>query len=230
MSSRAVKFIPRATRYTLTPNDNRYLRYAHSTDVGHTFTTRFVDISQTGLAFVTDRESAPRLSDLIKIEIPLEENQTIAWWARVVRVEEYAPHKWYLKANDFQSENQVLVAIVFHELPPAHSRQIRETLDKKLDELHLLARRERMKYMAQFIAEQTWLFVFYVSLILATIWLLYFLSRPGPNYDAEKGAPWGQRYPWLNIFNPNPSPLENTSSKKMPTANSATTNNSPETE
>lgn len=230
MSSRAVKFIPRATRYTLSPSDNRYLRYAHDNDLGHTFTTRFVDISQTGLAFITDRENAPRLSDLIKIEIPLQENNTIAWWARVVRVEEYAAHKWYLNAKDFQSENQVLVAVVFYDLPPAHSRQIRETLDKKFTEMQAAARHERMQNITKFIVEQMWLILFYTSLVLATIWLLYFLSKPSLNYDAEKGAPWGQRYPWLNIFDSHPSPLEKVPADKSTPASSSSLDTSQETQ
>lgn len=228
MSSRAAKFISRATRYTLNPNDNRFLRYAHHNDNGRTFTTRFVDISQTGLAFITDNENAPRLSDLIKIEIPLDANNTIAWWARVVRVEEYAPHKWYLKADDFQSENQVLVAIVFHELPPAHSRLIRETLDKKFAEMHEINRRERMQNITKYMAEQIWLILLYASLIFATGWLLYFLSRPGPNYDADRGAPWGQRYPRLNIFTPQHNPLEKSSPDKKSPSNSPSDEDSPE--
>lgn len=199
MSSRAVKFISRAPRYTLNANDNRFMRYAPHHDKGHSYTTRFVDISQTGLAFITDRENAPKLSDLIKVEIPLNEQNSIAWWARVVRVEEYAPHKWYMKSKGLQDENQVLVAIVFHELPPSHVRQIRQTLDQKFAEVRALERREKMKHLTRYLVEQAWKILIYLSLIAATLWFLYYFSRPSYNYDAEKGAPWGQRYPELNL-------------------------------
>jgi PilZ domain len=206
MSSRASKFLSRAPRYTLNPSDNRFLRYAKQNEQGHTYTTRFIDISQTGLAFITDRENAPGLSDLLKIEIPLSDTETVAWWARVVRIEEYAPHKWYMKANDFQDQNQVMVAVTFHELPPGHTRLIRETLDKKFAEVRAIENQQRMKHMTLYIASRFWRFLFYAGSIAATIWFLYWLSLPSYNYDASKGAPWGQRYPWLNIFTPSEKP------------------------
>ncbi|MCB0351605.1 MAG: PilZ domain-containing protein [Bdellovibrionales bacterium] len=204
MSSRATKFYPRAPRYTLNPNDNRFMRYAHKDDQGRSFTTRFLDISQTGLAFITDPENAPHISDLIKVEIPLSGDESIAWWARVVRVEEYEPHKWYMKKDDFQDENQVLVCITFHELPPGHSRQIQETLEKKFIEQQAIERAQRMQNLALFLASQTWRILIYATLVAATIWALYYLSRPTLNYDAKKGAPWGERFPSLMLQPENP--------------------------
>jgi hypothetical protein len=207
MSSRAVKFYSRAPRYTLNATDNRYMRYAASNDKGHSFTTRFIDISQTGLAFLTDRENAPRLSDLIKVEIPLDDKNTIAWWARVVRIEEYSPQTWLLKKQDLHNENEVLVAIVFHELPPSHSKLIRETLNRKFEETRERERKEQMQNLAAFFAQQAWKILIYASLIAGTIWFLYYFSRPSENYDGSKGAPWGQRYPELNLpKTPNNSP------------------------
>src|SRR5690606_17849126 len=93
MSASLKKFVSRAPRYTLRPNDNHFMRFAHKEDSGHVYTTRFVDISLTGLAFITDRENAPFIYDMIKIEIPLPGGQQVAWWAKVVRIEEYNPQK-----------------------------------------------------------------------------------------------------------------------------------------
>lgn len=175
------------------------MRFAHQNDHGRSYTTHFIDISQTGLAFVTDADHAPHLSELIKIEVPLSEKDSIAWWGRVVRIEEYAPHKWYMKDKDFQDGNQILVAITFHELPTGHAQIIRETLDKKFKELHALRQRERFRQLTLFLVHHFWQVLFYVSCITATFWILYYLSRPSENYDAEKGAPWGERFPSLMI-------------------------------
>lgn len=205
MSSRATKFYARAPRYTLSPSDNRFFRYAHETEQGRSHTTRILDLSLTGLAFITDLEFAPRISELIKVEIPLSENETIAWWARVVRVEEYEPQKWYMKKEDFSDGNQVMVAISFHDLPAGHAQQIRETLDKKFNELSAAERIKRRKMMAAFVANQAWRILFYLSLTAATVWLLYSLSRPDLYYDAEKGAPWGERFPSLKLNTEKPT-------------------------
>jgi hypothetical protein len=199
MGSRARKFVPRAPRYELNAKDNRFLRFAHNNEPGQSYTTQFIDISQTGLAFITDQDNAPRVSELIKVEIPLENNQSIAWWARVVRVEEYAPHKWYLKKEHFHGSDQVLVAITFHDLPPAHARQIRETLNLKFDEMFRTERRHKMQQMAVFVVSEFWRLFLYGLCIIATFALLYYLSRPSENYDAKKGTPWMQRFPQFNI-------------------------------
>lgn len=183
------------------------MRYAHKDDQGRTFSTHFIDISQTGLAFVTDRENAPQLSDLIKVEIPLDNKETIAWWARVVRVEEYQPHKWYMNKENFQDENQVLVAITFHELPSGHARQIRETLNRKFDEIHKNKRAKKIEGLALLVVSRFWSLLFYGFCIFATFWLLYYLSRPDANYDAKKGAPWGRRFEGWYLPAPKPKPV-----------------------
>jgi hypothetical protein len=199
MGSRITKFIQRAPRYTLSPNDNRILRFAHKDDPGHSFTTRFLDISETGLAFVTDADHAPHISDLIKVEFPVGDVTQIAWWARVVRVEEYATHKWYMKKEDFNDGHQVRVAIMFHDLPAGHSTQIRQSLNKKFTELSAARRKESWKNFVVFLFDKAWKIALYSALFLGTIWLLYFLSQPDLNYDPKKGAPWGERYPSLML-------------------------------
>jgi hypothetical protein len=195
------KFVSRAPRYTLQPTDNRYMRYAAADNYGKSYTTQFVDISTTGLAFVADRENAPQISEVIKIEVPME-NTHIAWWARVVRIEEYAPHKWYMNAQDFEREDQVMVAIRFEELPTGHKQQIYQNLDKKFAEIKKREYQLKIKNSAMFFVSQFWQLLIYGACIAATIWFIWYFSQPDASYDAKRGAPWGQRYPWLNFFTP----------------------------
>lgn len=202
--SNARKFVNRAPRYTLQPSDNRYLRYAGENEHGHTHTTLFIDISATGLAFITDRAVAPHISEKIKVEIPLEDGQSVAWWGRVVRVEEYAPHRWYMKGSQVAAENQVLVAVNFEGLPTGHTTAIRQALDKKFDDLYRAQRIQKAKQISIFIAEQFWRLLLYAACIIGMVWFLYHISQPDENYDPQKGAPWGQRYPQLNFFGSGP--------------------------
>ena len=198
MASTLRKFIARAPRYTLRPSDNRLMRYAHEGESGQIFTTRIVDVSQSGVSFIADRENAPFIHERVKLEIPLEDGQQVAWWGKVVRVEEYASHKWYLKKDDFQEERQVLVAVRFEGMPSPHVAKITYTLDKKFQELSKERKREAFKNLTSFWTHYAWEFIFYIGVVLAGAYILWSLSRPSDMYNPERGAPWGQRMWYLD--------------------------------
>jgi hypothetical protein len=194
MSATLRKFIPRAPRYTLRPNDNRLMRFAHQEEKGIAHTTQFLDISMTGLAFVIDREEAPFIFEHIKIEVPLDGEETIAWWAKVIRVEEYAPHKWYMPKDAFgDDQTKCLVAVTFENLPEGHVARIKRTLEVKFLEVSKENRAEHLRNLAALWAHHSWQLVFYFGLIVATFAVLWFLAQPDENYGA-KGAPWGERF------------------------------------
>ncbi|MEK6556475.1 MAG: PilZ domain-containing protein, partial [Bdellovibrionota bacterium] len=144
MSASLRKFVPRSPRYTLRPTDNSFMRFAQKGELGRSHITHFVDISMSGLAFITDRETAPFLFEMIKIEIPLDGGEQVAWWAKVVRVEAYEPQKWYLKKADMD-ETKVMVAVQYHDLPMGHLQKIKKTLDHKFVELEREKVAERFK-------------------------------------------------------------------------------------
>jgi len=198
--SEARKFQNRAPRYTLQPTDNRYLRFAHKNEQGHTHTTQFIDISATGLAFIIDKDLAPQIFEMIKVEIPLDDGQSVAWWGKVVRVEEYAIQRWYMRGSSKAHENQVLIGVRFQDLPAGHTMAIRHAIDKKFDELYTRQSKERMKHVSVFLASQAWRIIVYAISILFMVWFFYHFTQPDDNYDAQKGAPWGERFPQLNIF------------------------------
>jgi hypothetical protein len=168
------------------------MRFAPEGDSTQVFTTKIVDISTTGVSFVVPREQAPFIFDKIKVEIPLDGGEQIAWWGKTVRVEEYSRLKWYLKKDDFY-EDQVLVAIRFEDLPEGHVARIRKTLDKKFTEIEAEKRAEARKNWALMWVNHTWEMVFYVAVVLLGFYVLWALAQPSENYDAEKGSPWGQR-------------------------------------
>ena len=198
--SEARKFVARSPRYTLQPTDNRYIRFAREDEFGNTHTTIFIDISTTGLAFVIDRDQAPHLSDLIKVEIPLEDGQSVAWWARVVRVEEYTIKKWYMKRENFAGQNPVLVAVQFEKLPVGHTVIIRKALDHKFKEVFKAHRRQKVLRSLSYLHTYGWRILVYVALTLATVWFLWYFAQPTPNYNPNAGSPWGQRFPSLDFY------------------------------
>jgi len=196
----ARKFVVREPRYTLQPTDNRYIRFAREDENGQTHTTIFIDISATGLAFVINSDQAPHLSDLIKVEVPLEDGQSVAWWARVVRVEEYTLRKWYVKKENFVGENPVLVAVQFQNLPAGHSTAIRHALDHKFKEVFKLHRRQKFFRNLSFFQEYGWRIFFCAILTALTVWFMWYIVQPTPNYNPKNGSPWGQRFPSLDFY------------------------------
>lgn len=195
------KFVPRAPRYVLRPKDEKFLRFAYQDDRSHSYSTQFINLSETGMAFSIDRETAPHIGDIIKVEFPIPGHSQVAWFARVIRIEEYSPDKdRNLYHQD--SEDLVLVGIKFHDLPPGHRKAIREGLNKKFNDLLIDRYRNLLYQLTSALAAHFWKGLLYLSLLAGTAFLLYFFSLPDQNYDADRGAPWGQRYPSLNFFSP----------------------------
>jgi hypothetical protein len=170
------------------------LRFSVAGDESNSHVMKVVDISMSGMAFVVDRDKSPFIFDRIKVEIPLKDNQQVAWWAKVTRIEEYAPHKWYMRESDFPDDSQVLIGVHFDELPPAHAKAIHEAITERFKNLETERRAEYVKAMAWFFAKNTWLIAFYVAFTAAVIWMISSLAKPSENYSAEKGAPWGRRF------------------------------------
>jgi hypothetical protein len=170
------------------------VRFATKDEPGTTHVMKVVDISMSGMAFVVDREQSPFIYDLIKVEIPLHGGQQVAWWAKVVRMEEYAPQKWYMKEEHFPDDSKILIGVHFNDLPPEHAKAIQQTLKTNFEQLERQKQQEYMKAFAWLFAKSTWQVVFYVFVTAAAFWAIWALSQPSENYTAEKGAPWGQRF------------------------------------
>jgi hypothetical protein len=187
------RFIPRAPRYVLRPSDNQMLRFAPNRVLNRSYSTRFINVSETGLAFVVDRSSAPGIGDFIKIEFPIPgaKNQ-IAWFAKVVRLEEFSATPWWSERAGH--DNDVLVGVQFHQLPDGHRLAIRLHLQTMFREAMRERQTARWRRLRGFIAEHGPQIVMYAIATVLTVAILYFISRPAPNYDEHRGAPWGQRF------------------------------------
>lgn len=188
------KFVARAPRYLLRPDDNRMMRFAADNEQHRTYSTQFYNVSESGLAFIVDRKSAPRVGDLIKLEFSIPGGDQIAWFAKVVRIEEHQVAPWWSERRDREEVRDVLIGVTFQALPEGHRRAIRQHLQTRFQEVVRENKRRRLRHLALFIAEHGWQLVVYAIAALLTFSMLYLLSRPGPNYDPQKGAPWGQRF------------------------------------
>lgn len=190
-----------SSAYILRPTDNRFLRFAYKDDRRHTYNTRFLNISETGLAFVVDRDCVPQIGDFIKVEFPVPGHEQVAWFARVVRIEEYRPPRAWQKRLDKEND-EVMVAVRFHDLPDGHRNTIRQGLNQKFNEVLKERQKDNLFQLMSYITANFWKACLYLGLALATFGILYVFSRPSLNYDKDRGSPWGQRYPEFNFFQP----------------------------
>lgn len=191
------RFIPRANRYVLRPKDQHLLRFSSQSEASTSgvHETTLINLSRTGLAFLVEREFAPPLGDLIKIEFNVPGNEhKVAWWARVVRTEEYTQNIWWMK-NDPQFRDLITIGIHFQELPEGHQDQIQGGIDKRLEDLMYEYRKLQLQRLWSW---WKWRGIRIAAFMMATagvLWVLYWLSLPSENYDLRRGAPWGQRFP-----------------------------------
>ena len=149
---------------------------------------------------MVDRDCVPQIGDFIKVEFPVPGQEQVAWFARVVRIEEYRPPRSWKKRLDRDNEDEVMVAVRFHDLPEGHRAKIRDGLNHKFNEVLKERQKDNLFQLMSFITAHFWKTLLYLGLALSTLGILYGFSRPADNYDKERGAPWGQRFPVFNIF------------------------------
>lgn len=156
--------------------------------------TILMNLSETGVAFVTHSSRQFTLGDLVMVEVPIPGGDQIAWWARIVRIQEFEPGRWQKKRDGFFDEPKVFVAATFEKLPEGHSRALRRGIEQSFLQAMRDQRLRTWLYYRTLFTRHFVQACIYALLTFATFGLLYMWSRPSSNYDAEKGAPWGQRF------------------------------------
>ena len=156
--------------------------------------TLLVNLSETGVAFLTSSNQRFELGDLIMVEIPIPEGEQIAWWARVVRLQSHEPRRSWGRRDKFFETAYTLVACTFEDLPTAHSRALKKGIDRSFLKAMREQRYRTFHYYKTFFMEHVVQLLAYAILCAMAFGLMYYWSRPDENYDAKRGSPWGQRF------------------------------------
>ena len=128
---------PRAPRYSIEVGDEEVLRFAHMPAGSKTMHTRILNLSESGLAFLSPVLAAPEIDEKIKVQFKAPNTDSIACYARVVRVEN---HRSYHKDRPPQSFR--LVAIQFEQLPSQQRQNLTQGLEEQF-------RKKRIQYQRQ---------------------------------------------------------------------------------
>lgn len=193
------RFIPRAPRYVLRPEDAQLLYFAHKEQVGVKYPTKILNVSETGIAFLVYKSTAPRIGDVIKIEFPVPGAEQIAWWGHVVRLEEYTDEPWWSETDETSSSTEILVGVSFHHLPEGHRKEIRDGLWKRYQDLIQEHRRLRREAFAQFIKDNFWNLVLFMLCTFAGILALYWFKGLEPLFDIKEGSIYRELWKGLDF-------------------------------
>lgn len=190
------RFIPRAPRYVLRPQDRNMMRFGLSNERGpaHIEHTTLINLSESGAAFVTDASTDLKINDSIKVEIPIPNGEQIAWFARVVRIETYDGSGWLRFSRSVSQVEQVLIALRFDELPEPHSRAIRRGVERSFLKALQDQQVRRILYWKAYLIQNILPILFYLAITIAAIGFIYYFTLPSNNYDSKRGAPWGERF------------------------------------
>lgn len=196
MGEKIRRFIPRAPRYVLRAPDRNVMRFGLASLRGpaHIEHTTLVNLSETGAAFITDDTSDIKIGDTIKVEIPIPNGDQIAWFARVVRIEEYEERSWLQIRDAEVRRDQVIIGLKFDALPEPHTRAIRKGIERSFLKAVHDQQLRRMLYYKTWLLQNIIPMVFYFVLTCAAIGFIWYFSRPAENYDGSRGAPWGERF------------------------------------
>ena len=189
------KFVPRAPRYVLRTHDRNIMRFGLAGLKGpaHIETTALVNLSETGAAFLAPAHCDLKIGDVIKVEIPIPNEEQIAWFAKVVRIAAAQGGAGY--SNQFRDHDEtVIIALKFEELPEPHSKAIRRGIEASFLKALREQQAARMLYYRAFLIQNMIPLMFYLALSLAAFAFIYYFSLPSENYDGSRGAPWGQRF------------------------------------
>lgn len=188
------RFINRAPRYILASSDNQTLRFVTVKNPSRALQTQLINVSESGLGFIIDLGSAPQLGESIKMEFAIPGGEQIAWFGKVVRLEEQAAGPWWSEHLHAHEPIKAVVGIQFQALPDVHRHAIRSHLHEKFVELNHARRAAQHARFKRFLAEHGWKILMYTLAAIFTFAILYFLSLPSGNYDSKRGAPWGHRF------------------------------------
>ncbi len=198
MGERLRKFMPRAPRYVLRPQDRSAMRFSleHTGHKGEIQKTLLVNLSETGVAFLIERGQEPHLGERIKVEIPIPGEDQIAWWGRVARIQEHeAGSRWMFSTSHNEiEEDMVLVGVRFEALPTPHSRAIRRGIEKSFMQAMRDQHYRTWLYYRALFMQNVFKATALVLFAIAAFAFMYWISLPGENYDSKRGAPWGERF------------------------------------
>lgn len=164
MNESATRFTQRYARYTLNPLDDSFIRFAGPHQAPWEEDTEIKDISLTGLCFTTPSILAPKIGEIIKIQFRTPEDQEMASFALVTRIELVTAEKF-------------LVAVKFYKMNMDQRVQLASGLAKKIKQQVEKNRALSWSAVGRFMVQNFRKLLMWVPLLMLFAWI-YALTKP----------------------------------------------------
>jgi hypothetical protein len=132
---------PRAPRYTVELGDNQVVRFAFAPKGSKAMHTPIINVSESGMAFLVPMQSVPSLDEKIKVEFSGPNTDSMACFAKVVRIEN---HKIIHETQGLQRFK--MVAVEFENLHPKQRELLSQGISQRI-----------MNQQKAFLRQQRWL-------------------------------------------------------------------------
>ncbi len=171
------KFEGRSERYNLKAFHNKIIKYK-SDRIGRHQSTDFLDISATGLSFVSSPEGVPDVGSIIRITFSIPESKPITIKAQVMRTKKYNRPEWYKRYYD-EDDKQIeeyFVAVHFINIKKINQEELEAHLDQLIKYEKQERKEQKISYIKNgFLKSYKWIFISVISLIaLGTSLKIYF--------------------------------------------------------
>lgn len=136
---KAEELYPRAPRYVIEVGDNQVVRFAHKPKGSKAMHTRIINISESGMAFLVPYLTAPQEGEHIKVEFTAPNSDSIACFAKVVRVQIHKTYNQHQRPQSFK-----MVAVEFENLHPRQRKMLSQGLTEQFKKKHANFKRQQL--------------------------------------------------------------------------------------
>jgi hypothetical protein len=163
MSLQLAKYVARAPRYVLQPQDDTFIRLGGPHQSPWEENTEILNLSLTGLSFVAPADLCPIVGEIIKIQFEIPNTGPLACLGLITRL-------------DVINDHQMQVGLHFVKLDPLHKLELIQALAKKL-KIRPTSPSKKLtsKMLFSFIKQNKLAIVSFISVILFLTSLLVYL-------------------------------------------------------
>ena len=190
MGATARKQMRIAPRYKVSDDQPRGIRFISSKN-RKIVLTKIVDISETGISFITNHKLCPRMGEVIKMDFAPPGSMQIAVQGQVMRIAE--PSK---DSEWAQFPGTVLVGVAFYNVPRAYKKMLTRTLNSLIDVRNTTYRREvsRSNNEPSWFLENLGSLFATAAILVAFGGLIYYVLNYYDGKTVSKESPWAQNF------------------------------------
>jgi hypothetical protein len=181
-------------RYRFSDKDKEIIRFINAKQA-RIMSTVIIDISETGIGFLTALKNAPRIGELIKMDFSPLGSMRMACQGKVIHMETPPPNSGWSRYP-----GTVKVGVEFYDMPLGHKQMLHNILKEAFEKTGRDVRVYEEANNPKVLKRPNWLLQNIWS-VLATILILsgagygiYFFVNMDPNESIHQEAPWATHF------------------------------------